>query len=82
MVYLHDSNSEKQECIERIECIISECKKEIEEAERLAQLEIERKKEEERKRLIEEQRIEEERQRIHQEKEDVINFIYNRVYIN
>ena len=77
MVYLHDSNSEKQECIERIECIISECKKEIEEAERLAQLEIERKKEEERKRLIEEQRIEEERQRIHQEKEDVINFIYN-----
>lgn len=77
MVYLHDSNSEKEECIRRVESIISECKKQIEEAERVAQIEIERKKEEERKRLIEERQIEEERERIRQEKEDVINFIYD-----
>lgn len=77
MVYLHDSNSEKQECLRRIENVIAECKKQIEEAERLAQIEIERQKEEKRKRLIEERRIEEERQRICQDKEDVIDFIYN-----
>lgn len=77
MVYLHDSNSEKQECLRRIDNVISECKKQMEEAERLAQIEIERKKEEGRKRLIEERRLEEEQQQIRQNKENVINFIYD-----
>ena len=30
MVYLHDSNSDKQECLDRIQHIIDECNREIE----------------------------------------------------
>lgn len=66
MVYLYDSNSEKQECIRHIENIITDCRKQ-------AEIETERRIEKERKRRIED----EERQRILQEQEEVTEFIYN-----